>query len=58
MWVQDSSTLSFLEVNEAFIKVIGYSKSELLALTAWDLEVTDSKNSNEVQQIQSMVLMK
>lgn len=47
MWIQDSKTISFLEVNEAFISLLGYTRSELLKLTVQDIEVKDSISIND-----------
>lgn len=45
MWIQDSATHLFLEVNDAFVQVTGYNKSELKGLTFTDLEIKNNINS-------------
>jgi len=40
MWVYDSETLRFLEVNEAAINLYGYSRAEFLRMTILDIRTT------------------
>ena len=42
MWVYDTVTLRFLEVNEAAIAQYGYSRDEFLARTARDIRAVDN----------------
>src|SRR5262249_39099515 len=42
MWVYDTATLRFLEVNEAAIAQYGYSREEFLARTAREIRAVDN----------------
>src|SRR5207248_195426 len=42
MWVVDSTTLAFVEVNEAAVEHYGYSRDEFLAMTISDLYSNES----------------
>ncbi|HKV45851.1 MAG TPA: MASE1 domain-containing protein [bacterium] len=50
MWVYDSQTLRFLEVNDAAIALYGYSRDEFL-----DMRITDIRPSEEVSRLQRYV---
>jgi two-component system phosphate regulon sensor histidine kinase PhoR len=41
MWVYDTTTLSFLKVNEAAVRRYGYSREEFLAMTIKDIRPQD-----------------
>src|SRR5947207_13021163 len=43
MWVADDETLQFLAVNEAALKVYGYSRAEFLRMNASDLRRSDER---------------
>lgn len=43
LWVLDKHTLAFLKVNDAAIRLYGYSKSEFLTMTVRDLWAKDLK---------------
>src|SRR5438045_2301121 len=43
MWVVDDETLQFLAVNDAALKVYGYSREEFLAMNASDLRRADER---------------
>ncbi len=49
MWVLDKHTLEFLKVNDAAIKLYGYSTNEFLSMTVRDLWVSEIKE--EIQSI-------
>lgn len=41
-WIVDAATRKLLEVNQAYVKMSGYSKEELLSMSISDLEVIES----------------
>ncbi|MFN3916387.1 MAG: response regulator [Flavobacteriales bacterium] len=49
LWVYDSTTLKFLDVNDAAINAYGFSKDEFLQMTLKDLE-TDYNHLSEEQK--------
>ncbi len=53
MWLYDLETLKFILVNEAAIKVYGYSKKEFLSMTVLDIrpESEIGKTKNFIQEI-------
>jgi PAS domain S-box-containing protein len=38
MWVLDAETLRFLAVNDAAVRLYGYTREEFLAMTAWQID--------------------
>ena len=42
MWIFDSLSLAFLEVNEAAVRIYGYSKEEFLAMTIKDIRPAEN----------------
>jgi PAS domain S-box-containing protein len=50
MWIFDSDTLAFLEVNEAAVKHYGYSEEEFLAMT-----IRDIRPEKEVPLVETIV---
>lgn len=45
MWIIDVETFSFLDINEAAVKVLGYSKEEINQYSLLDLQFKDSQDS-------------
>jgi PAS domain S-box-containing protein len=45
MWVVDDESLRFLAVNDAAVRLYGYSRDEFLAMTAWDIRRPDERES-------------
>src|SRR5213594_1782511 len=43
MWVFDAKTLAFLEVNEAAVRLYGYSREEFLSMTIKDIRPPDEE---------------
>src|SRR6058998_1749515 len=43
MWVVDDESLRFLAVNDAAVRLYGYSRDEFLAMTAWDIRRPDER---------------
>jgi PAS domain S-box-containing protein len=43
MWVYDSETLAFLEVNDAAVEVYGYSRGEFLTMTILDIRPEEDR---------------
>jgi two-component system cell cycle sensor histidine kinase/response regulator CckA len=48
MWVFDTSTLEFIEVNDAAISHYGYSREEFLAMTMLDIRPEDEREAFRV----------
>ena len=53
MWVYDTATLRFLEVNEAAIAQYGYSREEFLARTAREIRAVDNLDKFQGLLLQS-----
>jgi PAS domain S-box-containing protein len=45
MWIIDAASFNFLELNEAAISILGYSKSEFQVLSVNDIQFKDSPTS-------------
>jgi len=53
IFIIDSETREFAEMNDLFTKQIGYSRAELLKMTAW--EIDKQMNENQVNRIKSQI---
>src|ERR1700682_2760278 len=45
MWVVDDASLRFVAVNDAAVRLYGYSREEFLAMSAWDIRRPDERES-------------